>query len=305
MTRANINQELIRQCMHRFRALEVELNDAASNGTIQAVEYAKRRAVLQQLGQKISELEMSAAASKISFNQASAIDLPLLEECSREEQTIILTALHNSKKLTEQLNRDADKLKECIRESTSQEASWVKVILRLSWLRARMSWLDTQISTTRSVRGVLEDFIRKVAPQKENAAPQADLVDAFREFETSTSRIANLRTKLRSEIAKNYDQEAWLRRYEETRRNTSKPVAPPVPAELELAKNGIAARFLNGSKNANERLVIARKLADSLTKESRAKAIEKDKEKPTAKDVLSDIPVRKAKVKNYGKGVRK
>ena len=282
------------------------MNDAARNGAIQATDYATRLSSLQQLGQKIASLEVSAASSKITMDRASAIDLPLLDECSREEQKIIVSALGNSKKLAEQLLQDAEKLKACLRSATSQDGNWIALVFRLSWLRARMSWADTQLTTTRSVRSMLESFIRRVAPQKQGQAQasQADLVDAFREFETATSRIANLRSKLRSEIAKNHDQEDWLKRYEAGRKRTSIPVAPPVPAELEMAKQDVGARFLDASKNASERLVIARKLADSLTKETREKAAQKNSldKKP---EWMSPPKKPKTKTKNYGKGTAK
>lgn len=298
MSRSILNVDLIQQCKHRFRSLEVELNDAARNGAIPAVEYAKRINVLQQIGQKISVLEVAVSAAKMNSVGVSCIDLPLIEECSREEQAIIRDALSNSQKLVEQLTNDAEKLKECLLAATSEDGNWIKVAFRLSWIRTRMSWAEHQLNTTRSLRGMLESFISKVSPQKKGPASQADLVEAFREFETTTSRIANLRTKLQSDIAKNHDQEQWLRRYESNRKLASVPVAPPVPAEIEIAKNDISARFLEGSINASERLVIARKLADSLTNDRQTKAIAKQK-------TIEPVAAPKPKTKIYGKGARK
>lgn len=302
MARVSLNEQLLQQCMHRYRSLEVELNDAARNGSIQAADYASRLHMLQQLGQRIASLEVSAASTKITVERSRVMDLPLLEECSREEQRIIVEALGNSKKLAEKLLQDIETLKDGVRSATSQDSNWIKMVFRLSWLRARMSWADTQLTTTRSVRGMLETFIRRVAPQKQGQAAQADLVEAFREFETTTSRIGYLRSKLRSEIAKNHDQEDWLKRYEAARKRSSTPVAPPVPAELEMAKNDVAARFLEGSKNATDRLVIARKLAESLTKETREKASQKTLEK---KPEWMPGPAKKARTKNDGKGAAK
>lgn len=299
MARANLNEQLLQQCMHRYRSLEVELNDAARNGAILAADYAKRVSALQQLGQQIASLEVAVATTKITASYAGVIDLPLLEECSRGEQKIIHSALSESKKLMAQLLSDTEKLMECLSSATSESGNWIKVAFRLSWMRTRMSWAERQLSSTRALRNVLESFIRRVAPRKPESMPQADLVEAFREFETTAARVATLGTRLRSELARNHDQENWLNRYKENRRRLSAPVPPPVPAEIELVKHDISGDILKGATNAKERLVIARKLADSLTTERQETAIKSQNTK------ISPLLKPKGKVKDKEKGARK
>lgn len=296
MARAILNEQLLQQCKHRYRSLEVELNDAARNGAIQSVDYARRLSALQRLGQQITSLEVVSATTKITASHPEIIDLPLLGECSRAEQKVILSALSESKKLIDQLTLDTEKLMTYASAATSESGNWIKIAFRLSWLRTRMSWTERQLISTRSLRDVLESFIRKVAPNKPGLHPKVDLVEAFREFETTTSRVANLRTRLRSELAKNFDQEKWLDRYEDSRRQSSTPIPPPAPAEIEAVKQGISGDVLKRAKDARERLVIAGKLADSLTTERNSTAIAQQK---------LTVPTPKPKTKANGKGARK
>lgn len=268
-----MNEQLLKQCEHRFRSLGAELIDARRSGLISEVDYIPRNQRLQKIEARFQQLKLRQEATSCMLPTGhAAIELPLLSECSRAEQQIIQSTLAESAKMLETIANDTTKLMQYVKSAHSNDSSWIRTVLRLSWIRARIHWAASQSELVRSMRQVLEVFIKKFSPRKDGAQGQGDLVEAFREFEGTSSRIAHLRSRLQSEIAMNIDQENWLKSYDARRKSKSTPEHPPVPAAFTQAKQEVEERLSSGSAKANERLVIATRLAKSLVTETRNKA---------------------------------
>lgn len=262
---SGLNQELLRQCIHRFRTLEVALADAGENGASETAEFKQRVARLQKASRALERLNEMQSRAMRPQDYNSAVDLPVLEDCSRSEQKIIQAALGASSDLIASLNQDSERLLKYVRLAQTGHGSWFFNVFRLSWMRARILWTERQLESVRSMRQILESFIKKIVPGRVEQGKQGDLVESFREFEATTARIGNLRTRLRSEMALNHEQQVWLRKYDERRRREASPFAPPLPAEVGLVAQTVERRILGGAHQANESLVIATRLAKTLT----------------------------------------
>lgn len=272
MSEVNVNEQLVKQCLHRYRSLEVEIIDAARSGLVTEARFNECVKRLERVRRNLeavhSKRETSSHVSPLKF---STIELPVLSDCSRSEQRIIRATLSDNARMLDQIAVDTTKLLSYTRDAHADKFTWITTALRLSWMRSRMLWTTRQLDLVRSMRRVIEDFIAKFSPNKFGTNGQGDLVEAFREFEGATSRIAKLRTRLQIETALNRDQEQWLYSYETRRKEAIEPTPPPVPAELIRARNEVESQISSGAVTARERLVIASDLASSLTQESRSK----------------------------------
>ena len=255
--------------LQRILSLEVELFDAARSGQMSTADFNKRQARLEQLKaqfEKIEQLLMNHE-SRVDMTTEGDFELPVMNDCSRLEQNIVSGYVEETHAVITDLAKKSALLLEWSKEAASGETYWIKTALRLSKIRAKMTWMQHRLDAVRKMRKTLETFILKVSPQAPGASPsngKTSLVDAFRDFETTMARIGRLRLKLRSERTKNVDMEQWLKRYEERRRAVSPTMKPPAVEEVVEASDEVMQYIVGGSLKANERLVIATRLAKTL-----------------------------------------
>ncbi|MCX6125566.1 MAG: hypothetical protein NTV34_12600 [Proteobacteria bacterium] len=274
MLESNINEQLLKQCMHRFRSLEVELNEAARSGLITELHFNQRSNGLLRLRSRLeSIIEIRNQSRDLPRMDSAVIDLPILSDSSSIEQSIVLRALQENAQMLQNLSIDSQKLLAVVCDAHMDQVPWIKAIFHLSWMRTRLAWTVRQLDLVRCLRRGLEEAIRKMSLRKSQENGHGDLLDAFKEFEAMTSKLANLRAKVSTESAINLDQENWLRRYADRRRRNTESTPPPMPADLINVKDTVAMYISSGSNKARERLAIATKLADSLTKDLNARSL--------------------------------
>jgi hypothetical protein len=114
---------------------------------------------------------------------------------------------------------------------------------------------------------VVEDFISRseIGGLEPNPKTnQRDLLAAFTEFEVATGKVTAMRAKLRSEIARNEDMKNWLSMYKAARQQNNPEKTPPEASDVQALGSILADHLVGGAKLANDRLVVARRLAYSL-----------------------------------------
>jgi hypothetical protein len=73
-----------------------------------------------------------------------------------------------------------------------------------------------------------------------------------------------MRAKLRTEIARNQDMKNWLAMYKVARQQNNPETPPPEASDVQALGSVLADHLVGGAKLANDRLVVARRLAYSL-----------------------------------------
>ncbi len=273
-----INKNLLSQSLHRFRSLEAELFENKACGKISEAEYRSKFKRLELIRSQLTMLQgvIQNPAGTQDMDRRT-IELPVLSDCSRMEQKIVHKSLVETSRTLKIMAEDSVKLLKWVHSSHSGKSNWFKLIVQLSWQRARIVWVTKQLDSVRQFRRVLEDFISRFTSPVDDKNSKADFVDTFREFESTTSRIADLRARLHRENSINQDQVNWLKQYEIKRKKENVEQSPPVPAEIFLAKNEFEKNLTSSSDLAKERLVIARKLVRSLDEKSDESTEEENK----------------------------
>ena len=268
-----INIERIQSSLQRILSLEGELVDAANAGQMSTADFNRRSARLAQVKAHFLRIEQSLtqSGSQLAISSDGHFELPLMNDCSRAEQMIIDEYVKDTKGVIEQLAKRSKTVLDWSKDAAGGKGNWIKTAIRLSRLGSYVSVVEYRLNLIRRMRKSLEHFITKLAPPGGHATSKvgtAGLVDAFREFETTMARIARLRLDLRSAVAKNLDMDRWLSRYESKRRLVSPTMDPPAPDDVLAAGDGVWKNLKGASERANERLVIATRLASTLDSQS-------------------------------------
>lgn len=268
-----VDRQMLVQTRHRFRSLEIELFDASTSGILLESDYRSKMQRLTQLQQKLASIEALADYQRTPLRgESGTIEFPVLSDCSLMEQRIILASLVETRSMLRVISEESSKVFKQVSDVQKGRGGWIRLVMYLSWQRARIRWVVKQLEIVRAMRQHLEGFIKQFTAANSEHGARGDLVDAFREFESTTSRIAGLKSKLYLDISTNRDQEIWIKKYEEKRRKEAVGHVPPTPAELMLAKAEIESDLVQSSSLALDRLVIASRLQRTLSGEVEATA---------------------------------
>ena len=187
MSESNMNDQLLKQCLHRFRSLEVELNEAARSGLITELHFNQRSNGLSKLKSRLEAIiEFRNQSRALPSMDSASIELPILVDSSRLEQSIVHRALLEKAQMLHQISMDSQKLLSVVCDARMDQVPWIKAIFRLSWMRTRMAWTVRQLDLVRFLRRSLEEAVRKMSLRKSQANGHGDLVDALKEFEVMT-----------------------------------------------------------------------------------------------------------------------
>ena len=257
----------VQELMHRLQSLDVDLQEAARGKLITEADYAARLKRLRRAIGEARKLKEAASAQTMPTPLPSHFDLPVMSGYSRIEQKIVARFVTDTKTYTDELAGKLQRVSSWTLEAVHDVVGWFKVIWRLSWIRSEMRRIDQDIERVRKARGVVEDFISRseiggIEPNPKTK--QKDLLAAFAEFESATGRVTAMRAKLRGEIARNEEMKQWLNNYAHARRQVNPEKSPPEPQEVNAIGSVVAEHLLGGAKVANERLVVARRLASNL-----------------------------------------
>jgi hypothetical protein len=267
MTVSRFNDELLKQCMHRFKALKAELSDAQTPGALPGVGFTHRLQRIQSLEKTIESLiaKRNISVQGLMTNHDSNMDLPVLSDCSHLEQRSILISLKETNTAMRQINKDAQNLYGKMRMSHMGTLGWIRAVFFLSWLRKAMSKLVKQLDAVRSMRRSLDHYVKHLSPSRNYGSTQIDIIDTFKEFEHSTSRIAQLKLRIQTENSRNKDQEEWLQLYESKRQMNCYPSSPPLPAEVNKLTYELSGQVMRAAESARDRLTIASRLVKALS----------------------------------------
>jgi chromosome segregation ATPase len=257
----------VQELMHRLQSLDVDLQEAARARQITDADYTVRLKRLRRAINEARKLKEAASAQTMPTPLPSHFDLPVMSGYSRVEQKIVAKFVTDTKNYTDDLATKLKKVSDWSLEAVHDTLGWLKVIWRLSWIRREMRRLEQDIERVRKARGVVEDFISRseIGGLEPNPKTnQRDLLAAFTEFEVATGKVTAMRAKLRTEMNRNEEMKNWLAKYANTRRQTNPEKVPPEPDEVSALGGILADHFVGGAKLANDRLVVARRLAYSL-----------------------------------------
>ena len=265
----------VQELMHRLQSLDVDLQEAARARQITDGDYTARLKRLRRAIGEARKLKEAASAQTMPTPLPSHFDLPVMSGYSRVEQKIVAKFVTDTKNYTDELATKLKKVSEWSLEAVHDTVGWFKVIWRLSWIRREMRKLEQDIERVRKARGVVEDFIARseIGGLEPNPKTnQRDLLAAFTEFEAATGKVTAMRAKLRTEMNRNEEMKQWLARYAHTRRQSNPEQVPPEPEDVSALGSLLAEHFVGGAKLANDRLVVARRLAYSLNHTSSGKS---------------------------------
>lgn len=308
---SKINPKIMNDLMHRLQSLEIDLHEAARSRELSESEYSARLERLRYALDYAGKLKSMVMAPAPSFDKSSQVDLPMMGDYSRMEQKIIMRFVSETKNHVADLSAKAREAAEWARDAATASTGWLKGLWRLSRLRRQIARTEQDLENIRRARAAVEDFISRSAIGKNghlSSVNQKDLIAAFREFEMATARVTSLRARVRSETTRNSDMRNWLNENSRNRRLKNPEKAPPEPKDVSAVTQSVFDRLTGGAKVANERLTIARQLANALKKEDPIQASDESKvATPLTQDDLNKLPVtsklsRKAKKKI--KGVR-
>lgn len=257
----------VQELMHRLQSLDVDLQEAARARLITEADYTIRLKRLRRATSEARKLKEAASAQTMPTPLPSHFDLPVMSGYSRVEQRIVAKFVTDTKNYTDELASKLTKVSEWSLEAVHDAISWLKVVWRLSWMRRELRRLDQDMDRVRKARLVVEDFISRseIGGLEPNPKTnQRDLLAAFTEFEIATGKVTAMRAKLRTEMNRNEEMKIWLDKYAHSRRQNNPEKAPPEPEDVSALGNALADHFVGGAKLANDRLVIARKLAYSF-----------------------------------------
>jgi hypothetical protein len=260
----------VQELMHRLQSLDVDLQEAARSRVITEADYTSRLKRLRRATHQAQKLREAASAQTMPTALPSHFDLPVMSGYSRMEQKIVARFVTDTKAYTSEIASKLQQVGEWTLDAVHDAAGWLKLIWRLSWIRSQIRRIDQDIDKVRKARGVVEDFIARseIGGLEPNPRTnQRDLIAAFTEFEAATGRVTAMRAKLRGEIARNEEMKQWLANYAMSRRLVSPEKIPPEPLAVAEAGRIVADHLMGGAKLANERLVVARRLATSMNQE--------------------------------------
>lgn len=253
--------------MHRLQSLDVDLQEAARARLMTEADYTTRLKRLRRAIGEARKLKEAASAQTMPTPMPSHFDLPVMSGYSRIEQKIVARFVTDTKNYTDELAAKLKRVSCWSLEAVHDVMGWIKVIWRLSWIRREMRRLEQDIDRVRKARGVVEDFISRseIGGLEPNPKTnQRDLLAAFTEFEVATGKVTAMRAKLRSEIARNQDMKNWLAMYKAARQQNNPEKTPPEASDVQALGSVLADHLVGGAKLANDRLVVARRLAYSL-----------------------------------------
>ncbi len=257
----------VQELMHRLQSLDVDLQEAARARLMTEADYTTRLKRLRRAIGEARKLKEAASAQTMPTPMPSHFDLPVMSGYSRIEQKIVARFVTDTKNYPDELASKLKRVSGWSLEAVHDVMGWIKVIWRLSWIRREMRRLEQDIDRVRKARGVVEDFISKseIGGLEPNPKTnQRDLLAAFTEFEVATGKVTAMRAKLRSEIARNQDMKNWLAMYKDARQQNNPEKTPPEASDVQALGSVLADHLVGGAKLANDRLVVARRLAYSL-----------------------------------------
>lgn len=294
----------VQELMHRLQSLDVDLQEAARARQITDADYTVRLKRLRRAINEARKLKEAASAQTMPTPLPSHFDLPVMSGYSRVEQKIVAKFVTDTKNYTDDLATKLKKVSEWSLEAVHDTLGWLKVIWRLSWMRREMRRLEQDIERVRKARGVVEDFISRseIGGLEPNPKTnQRDLLAAFTEFEVATGKVTAMRAKLRTEMNRNEEMKNWLAKYANTRRQTNPEKVPPEPDEVSALGSILADHFVGGAKLANDRLVVARRLAYSLNHNPSDKSEPKDAATKAASAMIDNQQNHPQKAHHYGR----
>jgi hypothetical protein len=93
----------------------------------------------------------------------------------------------------------------------------------------------------------------------------------------------------------------WLAKYANTRRQTNPEKVPPEPDEVSALGSILADHFVGGAKLANDRLVVARRLAYSLNHTDTTDAVPTGPTNTVSSSAVDHQQNRAQKAHHYGR----
>jgi hypothetical protein len=264
---SGLDASKVQELMHRLQSLDVDLQEAARARLMTEADYTTRLKRLRRAIGDARKLREAASAQTMPTPMPSHFDLPVMSGYSRIEQKIVARFVTDTKNYTNELSAKLQRVSGWSLEAVHDVIGWIKVIWRLSWIRREMRRLEQDIDRVRKARGVVEDFISRseIGGLEPNPKTnQRDLLAAFTEFEVATGKVTAMRAKLRSEIARNEDMKNWLSMYKVARQQNNPEKTPPEASDVQALGSVLADHLVGGAKLANDRLVVARRLAYSL-----------------------------------------
>jgi chromosome segregation ATPase len=294
----------VQELMHRLQSLDVDLQEAARARQITDADYTVRLKRLRRAINEARKLKEAASAQTMPTPLPSHFDLPVMSGYSRVEQKIVAKFVTDTKNYTDDLATKLKKVSEWSLEAVHDTLGWLKVIWRLSWMRREMRRLEQDIERVRKARGVVEDFISRseIGGLEPNPKTnQRDLLAAFTEFEVATGKVTAMRAKLRTEMNRNEEMKNWLAKYANTRRLTNPEKVPPEPDEVSALGSILADHFVGGAKLANDRLVVARRLAYSLNHTDATDAVSTGPANTVSAPAADHQQNRQQKAHHYGR----
>lgn len=264
---SGLDASKVQELMHRLQSLDVDLQEAARARLMTEADYTTRLKRLRRAIGEARKLREAASAQTMPTPMPSHFDLPVMSGYSRIEQKIVARFVTDTKNYTNELAAKLQRVSGWSLEAVHDVMGWIKVIWRLSWIRREMRRLEQDIDRVRKARGVVEDFISRseIGGLEPNPKTnQRDLLAAFTEFEVATGKVTAMRAKLRSEIARNEDMKNWLAMYKVARQQNNPEKTPPEASDVQALGSVLADHLVGGAKLANDRLVVARRLAYSL-----------------------------------------
>ena len=291
---SGLNAAQVHELTHRLQTLEIDLHEAAQSRLITEADYSARLERLRRAMAHADKLKKMAMTQTMASALPSQVDLPVMGDYSRVEQKIVSRFVADTKVYTNELASKVIRAADWARDAANGGSGWIRSMWRLSWLRGQIRRIDQDIASVRKARAVVEDFVARSAitgNEPNSRMNQKDLLTAFHEFEASTGRVTALRARVRSEMVRNNDMRTWLNQYSENRRSVNPEMIPPQVNDVNNAVQSVTERLTGGARIANERLVIARQLAEALNSGSAGRGVEMT----DVDSVASSTGVKKAK----------
>lgn len=280
-------KELLSQYQHRLLALEIELKESARVGEINRSLYIKRYKKLKVI-QRTVDVMLKHFSGEHSFADTTTdTSLPIFDQCGPPEIAACQRFVDEKRRLASDVEKKAFGVMLWCEEAIAKGSTWLKGIMRLSRLQAFIRHVDHELSTIQRDSAALDRFIESIVkkarlPSKDlngEAGTIGILVELFTNLNNQSSKILNLRSKVKAERIKNIEMRQWLLDQEQGIRQNIIASPPPTPLAIAQALRGLDEGYLAGMSTSKRRLILASRFyedvlsASSHSTESPAKEV--------------------------------
>jgi hypothetical protein len=242
--------DLASQYQHRLLSLEAELRDNAMHMSKRL--WRRRMRALNRLHEQLHGLRMACApvarttshpkrtGQTQAFSGLDDLGLPLSTACTPMEVELCEKYIGENLKFTAHAENMAQRVLKWTRQTIAGKSHWFLTTWRLSRMRRMIEDVETRtrqvLSDCASLDAWIEQFVRSVAPETRGSA--RDLIDGliaiFSKLEDGVSRVARLRSALRTEQGRLAQMEAWMARRGFDRAPAA--LRPPTPLSTLIAR---------------------------------------------------------------------